>query len=74
MFDKRHVRGDELDVGQLSRVWAGNAEDDYGAAAVVGTVAITLRMMGRARDRADAEAQAWAMWNQRNREKFQAAA
>lgn len=74
MFEKRHIRQDELDVGHLSRVWAGSVEDDYGVAAVVGTVAITLHMMGRARDRADAETQAWAMWNGRNREKFQAAA
>jgi anthranilate phosphoribosyltransferase len=74
MFGKRHVRSDELDVGHLSRVWAGSAEDDYGVAAVVGTVAITLHMMGRAKDRADAEDQAWAMWKSRNRNKFQAAA
>jgi anthranilate phosphoribosyltransferase len=74
MFEKRHVRSDELDVSRLGRVWAGSEEDEYGIAAVVGTVAITLHMMGRAKDRADAEAQAWGMWKARNREKFQAAA
>ncbi len=74
MFEKRHVRNDELDVSHLARVWAGTAEDDYGVAAVIGTVALTLHMMGRASDRLDAEAQAKALWHARNREKFQAAA
>jgi anthranilate phosphoribosyltransferase len=74
MFDKRHVRKDELEVDHLAQVWGGHVEDDYGIAAVVGTVAITLHMMGRAKDRAEAEAKAWSMWNGRNREKFQAAA
>lgn len=74
MFEKRHVRNDELDVSHLARVWGGTAEDEYGVAAIVGTVALTLHMMGRAKTREDAESQAWAMWQDRNREKFQAAA
>lgn len=74
MFDKRHTRGEELDVSHLTRVWDGSAGDDYGSASVIGTVAITLHMMGRAANREEAESQARAMWEARNRARFRAVA
>jgi anthranilate phosphoribosyltransferase len=74
MFEKRHVRNDEMDATKLARVWAGAEEDEYGVAAVVGTVAITLHMMGRAKDRTEAEVQAWSLWHNRNQRRFQAVA
>lgn len=74
MFDKRHVRKDDLDVSHLAAVWNGSREDEYGIGAVIGTVAVTLYMMGRANTRAEAEAQATAMWQTRNKGRFRAAA
>ena len=74
MFERRHIRSDELDLSHLMQVWDGSREDDYGIGAVIGTVAVTLYMMGRAATREEAEAQANAMWQARNKGRFRAAA
>lgn len=74
MFTKRHVRPDEMNVADLAAVWSGDKQDEYGEAAVIGTIAIALYTMGRAAGREEAEAQARAMWNSRNKSRFQNAA
>jgi anthranilate phosphoribosyltransferase len=74
MFDKRHIRQDDLEVDHLRQVWDGSREDEYGVGAIVGTVAVTLYTMGRAASREEAEAQAQAMWQGRNTNRFRAAA
>ena len=56
-------------VEQLVEVWRG-AGDEYGEAAVVGTVAIVLYAMGIAADPADAEARARRLWRERDRERL----
>lgn len=70
MFGKRHVRSGELDSKELISVWKGELEDEYGVASVVGTVAVTLYMMRRAKDQKEAEEQAWAMWNNRDTSRY----
>jgi anthranilate phosphoribosyltransferase len=74
MFAKRHVRPDEMNVADLAAVWRGDKKDEYGEAAVIGTVAIALYTMGKAKDREEAEAQARTMWAARNKTRFQNAA
>ncbi|MEN8169711.1 MAG: glycosyl transferase family protein [Pseudomonadota bacterium] len=74
MFDKRHVRPEEMNVPNLIAVWDGSMDDEYAEASVVGTVAIALYTMGRAESRESAEAQAWEMWNNRNKQRFSKAA
>jgi anthranilate phosphoribosyltransferase len=74
MFDKRHIRQDDLEVEHLMRVWDGSREDEYGVGAIIGTVAVTLYTMGRAASREEAEAQARTMWLGRNMNRFRAAA
>lgn len=74
MFDKRHIRQDDLDVTHLIQVWDGSREDEYGVGAIVGTVAVALYSMGRARTRDEAEAQAQTLWQGRNKNRFRAAA
>lgn len=74
LFDKRHVRKDELDIADLGRVWDGTLDDEYGIASIVGTVAVTLYMMGRAANREEAEARAWDLWHNRRPNRLQAAA
>ncbi|MBF0219748.1 MAG: glycosyl transferase family protein [Gammaproteobacteria bacterium] len=70
MFSKRHTREDEMDVNQLKQIWRGEREDEYAEAAVIGTMAITLYMMGRADDRSSAEAMARTMWRARDRQRI----
>jgi anthranilate phosphoribosyltransferase len=74
MFSRRHVRKDELEVGHLAEVWNGSREDEYGIASVIGTVAVTLHMMGRTASREQAEQQARAMWDARDKERLNTAA
>jgi len=74
MFDKRHIRQDDLDITHLMQVWDGSREDEYGVGAIVGTVAVALYTMGRAKTREQAEAQALALWQGRNKNRFCAAA
>ncbi len=74
MFAKRHVKTDDLDLQHLIGLWNGSHADEYAEASVIGTAAVTLRMMGRADSQAAAEAMAREMWNARRRERFGAAA
>lgn len=70
MFSKRHVRPEEMNVADLLAVWRGEASEEYGEAAVVGTTAIALYTMGRAADRQAAEAEASRMWAERDKSRL----
>jgi anthranilate phosphoribosyltransferase len=74
MFNKRHVKDAEMDIRRLSQLWRGEIEDEYASAAVTGTLAIALKMMGKADNQKDAEALAVELWNKRTRDKYGAAA
>lgn len=63
-----------LDLPHLGAVWRGEADDAYGAATVIGTAAIALKLMKRAENFADAEALARHMWNSRRRDRLPGAA
>ncbi|MGH8379321.1 glycosyl transferase family protein [Pseudomonas sp.] len=60
---QRHVKPASLDPGHLLSVWHGEARDSYGELAVVATMALALRGLGRNRD--DAFLQAQRYWDQR---------
>ncbi len=74
MFARRHMRDDEMNIDRLLGLWNGSIDDEYGEAAVYGTLAIALKLMGRASSMNDAEAQAKAMWDARTKNKYGAAA
>ena len=61
-------------LDRLARVWRGEGEDGYADAAVTGTLAIALKLLGRAGDQSDAEAKAVALWSGRDRDRLRAAA
>jgi anthranilate phosphoribosyltransferase len=66
-FSRRHVKPAELDTDILIRVWRGESEDDYGLGAILMTMAITLKMMGRASSQEQAIEMAKQIWQQRKR-------
>lgn len=78
MFKRRHMKDDNLDVQRLRALWldqsANDDIDEYGTAAVIGTTAITLKMMGRADTIEAAEKLAKEMWEARVKERFGTAA
>jgi anthranilate phosphoribosyltransferase len=63
---------EEMDINRLVAVWRGEDDDRYATAAITGTLALCLDLMGRAKSQADAQAQAEAMWSARNRERLAA--
>lgn len=69
MLDDGHQPGDtNMDVERLIDVWAGRDEDAYATASVCGTLALTLRTMGKADSIAAAYALADQMWAARDRD------
>jgi len=66
LFKRRHIAPELLEVPRLAALWNGEIEDEYGETAVIGTVAIALRLLERASDPEDALAQANAMWVNRS--------
>ena len=68
MLDDAHQPADEeMNPRRLLDVWVGTDEDAYGIAAVTGTLAVTLRTMGRAASMEEAETLARDMWEARDR-------
>jgi len=57
---------ENLDLSRLARLWSGEQDDQYGQAAVIGTVAYVLRLMGKADSPKEAIAQAQNLWDIRN--------
>jgi anthranilate phosphoribosyltransferase len=62
MFSKRSVKPDHLNLQDIVALWRGKLDNDYASAAVTGTLAITLKMMGRAETQADAQVMAEDLW------------
>lgn len=64
--DPRQPEDSDMNVDLLSAVWRGEAQDEYGEAAVIGTLAIALKLLGRATGVEEAEALAIDMWKTRD--------
>ncbi len=65
--DPRQAPEEDMNFNRLTAVLRGEARDEYGEAAVTGTLAIALKALGRAQTIEAAEAQANAMWESRDR-------
>ncbi len=68
--EEAFYKDETMDLSRLPKIWAGEATDAYGEAAVVGTAAYVLRLMSRAASPDDAVAQAQAMWDARNKSRL----
>ena len=53
---QRHVKPESLEPAHLAAFWRGNVEDAYGQLAVISTMALALRALGRSREAAFDEA------------------
>lgn len=75
LLPERSVKIDEvMDPNRLRAVWSGEDEDTFATAAVTGTLAIALKLLGRAAGIEEAESQAQAMWGARDRKRMDTAA
>jgi len=70
LFTRRHIKPDILDPKQLIRVWRGESQDEFAQASVIGTMAIALKLLGKASSQEDAQRLATQFWNQRNKNTY----
>lgn len=63
-----------MDIGDLVKVWRDEIADDYAVMSIVGTIAVTLRTMGKAGSIDEAEEMARDIWQARDRGFLTAAA
>lgn len=69
-----HAPADEnMALDRLLRVWRGEVQDEYAEATVIGTIAVTLRTMGKEASVEDAEKAGRALWAARDKEFLTAA-
>ena len=74
MFPRRHVKPATLDPTELTTVWRCESNNEYGEAAITGTVAIVLKMLGQADSFKESEALANKLWATSNRDRLSTAA
>lgn len=70
MFARRHLKDETMDPARLAAVWRGEAQDEYGEAAAIGTAAIALKLIGKAATIAEAQTLAEEMWAKRPRSRL----
>ncbi len=72
--EPRQAAEEEMHLGRLAALWRGEMTDEYGEAAIWGTLAIALKALGHAASQEDAQILAENMWAQRDRASLDAAA
>ena len=70
IFPKRHVKPKELKLEDLKSLWKSELDFEYGEGAILGTLAYTARLMGKAETFEDCMAQAKTWWENRNLSRF----
>jgi anthranilate phosphoribosyltransferase len=70
LVDGRQEQPQQLEIEHLRNVWRGATRDDYGELAVIGTLAIALRLLGHAESPPQALALAGEHWQLRDRERL----
>jgi len=63
-----------MDASRLAKVWRGEDDDAYARLSVIGTVAVALKLLGRAETIAQAQDEAASLWENRARGRLPGAA
>ncbi|MCF6219281.1 MAG: glycosyl transferase family protein [Gammaproteobacteria bacterium] len=64
-FSRRHVKPAELNIDELKSVWRGHSDNEYAVAAIQMTMAIALKLLGRADSQSAARSLAATYWHKR---------
>ena len=67
LSDAHQATDQEMDISNLIAVWRGDEENAYATASITGTLAITLKTMGRVKTIEAAEEQAQEIWAARDK-------
>ena len=68
--EPRQTKDENMDITRLKQIWCGDDNDAYAIAAITGTLAISLKLLGRASTADDAQKKATALWEDRNLNKI----
>ena len=68
LFSQRHIKDEFLEPQRLLALWRAEIEDEYAESAVIGTVAIALKLMEKVESINDAHEMARGMWMNRPKE------
>lgn len=63
--ETKTVHDEVMDSSRLIGIWSGEIQDDYADAAILGTMAVTLKLMQRAKSQSDAMEKAKQIWDNR---------
>jgi len=70
MFARRHLKPEQLKPEQLSLIWQGTIQDEFAEAAIIGTTAIALKLLGKADSQQQAQQKATEFWIARDRQRL----
>jgi hypothetical protein len=70
LAEGRQDQPEQLDIELLRGIWRGITSDEYGELAIVGTLAIALRLLQRADSQEAAMILAQEYWNARNKQRL----
>ena len=70
LMEGRSEKLDTLDAQVLAAFWRGQQADEYGELAVTGTLAVALKLLGRADNQDEAMQLAQETWSARNRSRL----
>ena len=65
LFERRHVKAEELNPRQLAQLWRGELEDEFAEATVIGTAAVALKLLDHCRSQAECQQLAQDYWRKR---------
>ena len=66
LFSHRHVKEEQLEPQQLALLWQGQIQNEFAEATIIGTAAITLKLLSKAGNQQQAEQLAREYWEKRN--------
>jgi anthranilate phosphoribosyltransferase len=70
LFERRHMKAEELDPLQLAQLWLGEISDEFAEMTIIGTAAVALKLIGRAENQQQAQQLAEQYWTKRSKQQF----
>jgi anthranilate phosphoribosyltransferase len=70
LFERRHIKAEELEPLQLAQLWRGEIGDEFAEATVAGTAAVALKLLGKAETQQQAQQLAEQYWAKRDKQRF----
>jgi len=72
--EPRQAPDEDMQLKDLAALWRGELHNDYAVASVTGTLALALKLMGRAQTMQDAQKAAEVLWKERDKAQLTAVA